>query len=115
MRHPIHRGGVRSYGRRGEGSPLRERSDGVRMPSPGAPSIGVFEHNKETIDWAKSQLNSSNIKHIDVRYEYHFLRDGVSRNVGYRYCLLVISCTSSLRVGSTKEAYGVRLRVVTEQ
>ena len=36
MRHPIHyRGGVRSYGRRGEGSPLRERSVGYSDPQSG--------------------------------------------------------------------------------
>ena len=73
MRHPFHyRGGVRGYGRRGEGSPLRERVFVLLMPSLGSTSIGVSEDNKGAINLAENPLSSSNSKHIDVRY--HFLR-----------------------------------------
>ena len=41
------------------------------MPSLGSPSIGVFEDTKRAIDLAKNPLNSSNSKHVDMRY--HFL------------------------------------------
>ena len=37
------------------------------MPSPGSPSIGVFEDNKGAMDLTKNPLSSSNSKHIDVR------------------------------------------------
>ena len=71
MRHPIHyRGGVRGYGRRGEGSPLRERVFVLLMPSLGSTSIGVSEDNKGAINLAENPLSSSNSKHIDVRYQF---------------------------------------------
>ena len=76
MRHPInYRGGIRSHGRRGEGSFLRKKSVGFLMPSLGSPSIGVFEDNRGAIDVDKNPLSSYNSNHIDVRY--HFLREVV--------------------------------------
>ena len=47
------------------------------MPSPGPPSIGVFEGNKGAIDLAKNSLSSSNSKHFEVRYQ--FLRELVGK------------------------------------
>ena len=43
------------------------------MPSLGSMSIGVHEDNKGAIDLAKTPLNSSSSKYIDVRL--HFLRE----------------------------------------